>query len=709
MKHALLPLLIATVAGTGPASAAFDDAGTDYSKQHTDSWTWTPGLEPMETPNEILCFMQNLKAGEMVNQGPYTALVNMADCTSGQQDQNNNRGPDNITAIVESTRASNSDPQLVKVWIPRMNEGFMTTQIRAMAVIRQSPSAANPAGDFTLTFQMYDADNIGLGPLGQGQLQSVPTDNGNTSLTFYESFGMDGFSDSRAATIEKNGAAGAAITQSDSSFDGLRRYQLSWNDSRALVEQPNSDGSGTAQACLAKDVLEERVYGYGVYHHSDGSELEIQGGFPFEFESGNQRVHGYLGYWGLWMEDQSLFQDGMTVNKMDFSGGAPSSTPVILHSSGGRLNKITTDTRTLAEISGVRFGYWEGGTNYRAEYLANGGDGEGFYKVAEEAFSEDGPPQVTELEPPQLIDTTGLNRLDLYSDQLGGSVTVRIDSGGGLKNEVVLRKRQVVSSSDLTDDLTLYCSWGCPGSTLNETTLGPNGDPMLDTSGGNAQYTFDAQTMALTHNGNPVTWPDALSADSVSPQWAYGIHSGVLTTTEAAQETFNTGGELSTWYEWETGPQSWNRSFWATGNGQVISIEPPVFLSLTFTAEDDRDGFGTDYYNEPFLLEYSGLGELHGLPFEADEHMRYAPAINLRDGTLLTAANGGEQFVVKALHTELSLVEQDASACGSLSLTEPSTPLPTSIDSDAPLNTDPVPSPVPSPAAVVNGDVVSQD
>lgn len=705
MKKTLLPLVTASILGTGPALAAFDDPGTDYSNQQTDSWTWTPGLEPMRTPNDILCFMRNLKAGEMVNQGTYTALVNMADCSTGQQDQNNNRGPDNITAIVESTRASNSDPQLVKVWIPRMEEEGFTTQIRAMAVVRQSPTEANPAGDFTMTFQMFDADNLGLGALGEGQLKSVPNDSGNTSLTFFES-GFGG--ESRAASIEKNGSAGAAITQSNSDFDGERRFQLSWNSTRALVEQPTSDGAGTEQMCLAKDSKEERVYSYGVYHHSNGAEVEIQGGFPFEFESGNERVHGYLGYWGLWMEDDSLFENGMTVNKMDFSDGAHSSTPVTLHSAAGRLNKITTETRTLADITGVGFGFWENGTNYRAEYLANGDSGEGFYKVATEVFTDDGPSQFQEIDPPELISTVSHDRLDLYSDQLGGSVTVRIASNDDLMDEVVLRKRQVVSPTDVAEDLTLYCSWGCPSSELNETTLGDGGEPMLDTSEAKAQYTFDAQGMVLSHNGSAVTWPDGLSGDEVSQQWSYGIYSGVLTTTEAALDDFNSGGTLTTWYEWETGPRSWTRSYWATQNEQIITIDPPMFLTFTFTEENDRDGFGGDYYNEPFMLEFSGQGSLHGLPFEADEHMRYRPAINLKDGTVLAAADSNDQFVVKAMHTEFSLVEQDASACSTLELTEPSTPLPTSIDSDALLNTDPVPSPVPSPAAVINGEVVSQ-
>ncbi|MFE8072410.1 hypothetical protein QQM79_15235 [Marinobacteraceae bacterium S3BR75-40.1] len=705
MKKALLPLITASLMGTLPVYAAFDDAGTDYSNQTTDSWTWTPGLEPMSTPNEILCFIRSLRAGEMVNQGTYTALVNMAECSTGQQDNNDNRGPDNITAVVNSTRASNDDPQIVKVWIPRMEDGpdGAAQQIRALAVVRESPSAANPAGDFTMTFKTYDADNTEAGPIGAGQLQAVPNDNGNVSLTFYESstFGSETYES--AATIEKNATAGTAITRGEMGPEGMKTYKLSWNETRALVDDPDS----ADDVCLAKDETEQNVFRYEVFNYADGSKVDVEGGFPFEFDNGDERVHGYMGYWGLWMEDESLFQDGMTVDRMDFSSGEPTATPVTLHSSGGRLNKITTESKTLDAVTGVRFRYWEGSSNYIAEYMASGSAGEGFYKVATEDQSQDGPPQVTELSSPEKITPpSGSTRIDLYSDQLGGSVTILLDGSGNLLDKVVLRKRETVSPSDLSGDLTLYCAWNCPSSQLDATTLGTGGNPYVDTSTSNAQYTFDATNMVLKQNGGAVVWPDSLSQGSVDPQYQGGIYTGVLTTTETALDTFTSGNDLTTWYEWETGPNTWSQSYWATQNSEVITIDPPMFLSLTFSAAADRDDTGADFYNEPFMLEYSGNGDLFGLPFEDDGNGRYKPAVNLADGTVLDAAEGNGQYVVKATQAEYSLIEKTDGSCSTLSLTAPTTPLPTAVDSDAQVNTDPVPSPIPSPAAVINGEVV---
>ncbi len=69
---------------------------------------------------------------------------------------------------------------------------------------------------------------------------------------------------------------------------------------------------------------------------------------------------------------------------------------------------------------------------------------------------------------------------------------------------------------------------------------------------------------------------------------------------------WKTWSELPEYYIWETGPNSWNQ-FTALKDGDtILEFEPPLQVSYVHTWED--------LSTSTFTLEYSGFGNLNGIP-----------------------------------------------------------------------------------------------
>src|SRR5690348_17465911 len=114
-------LISAAIAATLLGSAAVHAAPPSDSPYVTDPQNLTVQDETAQgigSLNMVLCVIGSMDAGDMVNTGPYVALVDMNKC---QTDKGNNSASGGATnyanAVVDVTRASNSDPMIAKVWL----------------------------------------------------------------------------------------------------------------------------------------------------------------------------------------------------------------------------------------------------------------------------------------------------------------------------------------------------------------------------------------------------------------------------------------------------------------------------------------------------------------------------------------------------------------------------------------------------------------
>jgi hypothetical protein len=151
------PLRIGSIGAAVPPDS-------DYEQDKTFTFVEERSVEAFETINEILCMAAQTQYEEMLNRGPYKALVDEAQCDTEKDDASSADGqdaqssgssrPEYMEWIVNSRRKDNASPHIVKVWVREEGEQHEheyepPMMIFARIEITESASDANPYGIFT--------------------------------------------------------------------------------------------------------------------------------------------------------------------------------------------------------------------------------------------------------------------------------------------------------------------------------------------------------------------------------------------------------------------------------------------------------------------------------------------------------------------------------------------------------------------------------
>ncbi|HET8707161.1 MAG TPA: hypothetical protein VFM46_12735, partial [Pseudomonadales bacterium] len=425
-----------------------------------------------------------------------------------------------VNAVVTATRADETSPLYVSGWIPNMDMDGGSVVLLLNIKVNAGPSEGKPYGDFHLSFAFFpDMDTaISNGTVnesaavGKGELFTVQsgTDVGfnfimqksGSSLTHELGGGGGGgpsispqqaaaamFQETASVLTSTDGATGTAITQR--TITGLpntlkqqlktfasemfKAYGLAYNNDNVLVGKSN-ELSGVAttnnKQCLSRNNFNEAVWRYGLYDAASGAEVQLNSGFPFRYSSsndGHNDAFGYVGYWGLWTEDQNANLDGKVITKQTFDNGNPSQDTYTLHVKPGRLVKKTVQTLALTELGDTSFDYNDMSSNYRVKYKFGGTADAGFYQVASVTYGGNGGPTETPLcgdsadaascaaykVMPQQYQTD----IFMYSQQLGGGVRWKLGA-----DKIIFYKEEYVS--ELDNALDLVCYNQCPHADL---------------------------------------------------------------------------------------------------------------------------------------------------------------------------------------------------------------------------------------------------
>jgi hypothetical protein len=162
MNHAprTLSVLATALATALPLAAlAAPPAGSPYNTDPQSSHVQDATSERIGTVNMVVCIMNALAPDQMVNKGNYVALVDENAC-NGKKDSASNSGasggatsaPSYSTAIVDSVRATNTDPMTAKVWINQDDLGGVPGTIFVKLAASEAPTASNPYGVFRIDF-----------------------------------------------------------------------------------------------------------------------------------------------------------------------------------------------------------------------------------------------------------------------------------------------------------------------------------------------------------------------------------------------------------------------------------------------------------------------------------------------------------------------------------------------------------------------------
>jgi hypothetical protein len=717
-KPSLLALSIAGLAATGTAFAVFDNEGTEYTKAKQRFHLWNEALQPVEMVNSILCFTNQMRAEEFINDGPYMVLADENACfaeNGGEDSQSSGSSnqPAYTKAIITSERENDTSPLIVSAWLPEMTGGDDEggeQAIKFKAVISGGASDGDPFGQFTFNYGFYEDisyDNA----LGGGEVKTIDVDN-KIGFTFFQD--EDDFSQSASVVMNSDRSEGIALT-SQSYQQGSAAFALAFNDNNMLLQKGQTydelgfNNDNQVGLCFSRSDIMETVHRYDLYSATTGEMVELNSGFSFKYDSNSDSdndSYGHIGYWGVWTEGDQELSSGTVITLETHGNGeqAAEAETYTVVSAPGKLVKKSLETLNLSEASGINFSYWsetahqQGYNAWVVRYKTVAGDSvgsDGFYITHGQRWGENGEEQVAVTE--ELVSLEDNEILHLYSNQLGGQVRYK----QGNSNFSFFKESFMTGSENATGELfaansaTLHCFDRCPIGELESSDLETWDGPFStnpSTINDAIEYTIsnvgsNPLTLMRSSNSEAVQYASGLSEESLqnTPN-AWGIQSGAMVTAAVKAGMSNTwdtddASVVTEFYIWETGPNNWNKMSTVKDSvGDYLTFDKPIQITYLHTDAKDRTGDAGDYDNQTFMLNYGGNGDLWGIPFVQDNDTgRHSSAFNLADGALL---GFNDEYVVKAREIE-GMMAQAEGQCSDLSIAEPEVPVPTSITGSA--------------------------
>jgi len=728
-------------------------AGTDWTKDVTQVFVHERSAEVFDTINEIMCAIGQTQYDDMVNKGDYKAQIDMKKCSSsndsassaGQSSQNQSSGstaPDYETWTINSYRADNSSPQIVVVWVHEEASGGgfePEKRIYAKVTITEATSSTNPYGIFTLYFKSHPVINGAVDTsvtMFKGFMKTEKdTATGKILLQFITDGGFDAnqppdgindFTFSQKVTLDRviDGSSGSGTSSisdtfmdpvSNQSVSKSAQFNIAFNTSNFRRYNVNS----TDDKCFSRTTFDETAWRYGLYD-STGTRVDINSGFPIKTSN---NIYGWIGYYGMWFPESATINNGDTVYKLTYSQSGETATAYTVIQKGGKLKKYTKHTATLTDIKNIPMDGWmEGSTNYRVKWADTNSDGtaDTFVKFAKQnttTWMWENLPSETPID----LSTIQFGELNFWSQAIGGMVRVKLTCSdwnsitckpictapSGTTNIIYFTEEVIFPGA--TVPATLRCYDNCPKYTAASSGISPSDPfqlPDYNPVDGPTPYNYTFNTAATDMLLKDSSVNSLVMTGSGSGQYSWGIMSGPMFDPTPANLAllacdwdltqtcgWKAWGALDVFYQWETGPSQWNQfTALADSTGTPLSFSPPMQVLYTHLQTDITK---PDYkYNDTkFYLEYSGFGNLHGIPGKCvngdtgvaidcgdatvDNQMkRWIAEFTIPDGSELSnSVTSATKYFAKALEKEQRMSNVAASNCSALTLTNYTLPV----------------------------------
>ncbi|MDB6090948.1 MAG: hypothetical protein JWN85_3732 [Gammaproteobacteria bacterium] len=771
IRGATLPLLL-LAAGVEAASAA-PPADSAYSTDPQSSYVQDATSESIGSVNMITCIMHSMRPDALVNQGPYAALIdkNVCDATksggaSSGASASAAQAPTYMNAVVDSTRASNTDPMIVKAWIS-LNEGGQAVTVFAHISATEAPSTANPYGAFRM-------DYCGVPAGGGACMMNGFLQGGSGALSYYEASSNQDGSGVTALQLTSvgttSGSGSVSVQNSGGGGSSSSAYNFAYDQSYFL-RADSQNGS----ECFSRDAADPAtglaVWQYGLYDATTGARIVRNSGFPIQYTHGGTTYQGYLGYYGLSLppDAAATLVTGSTVQKVDYqNGAAPLKTDYSVIVAGGRLTRYKRQARTLKDIDQIHFNVYvndkgsSGLPNSNTQYETYWDDASGkFLATGAMQCGQNGCSSTT-FTNAVAVDASfwaSVGGVQGWSQSLGGDlfinlrdVTGAVDASTSSTVTVVYHVQDLVYPDDSTKPATLYCVNNCPTaaslqSYFTQTSGNSVQSPYITATsnnfqpvqiGGVATYTVDANAQL---SGGDGTTAAAVYTDPTAyqqfQQYQNGVSSGRLFTTLADAQCNASPVEYCDWavnsadayYMWQTGPNTWNQfSAVRDSAGSFVHFDAPLQVNFKVPAGTSYGSYG----GTSLILQYNNFGDLWGIPgscvspttnapvdcstpnsrYVPEFVIPYDPAASPQQGVVTTTSSGvTTSYLVKWLQREIRFAVKDATVCTNDHLQAPvNVQLPTaaglkdpsSSSSDIYLGAEPT---VTSAPRVIQGDV----
>ena len=673
-----------------PATAAYNtDVPNEYVQDDTSQ-----GIGNL---NMVLCVIGAMSPGDLVNAGPYVALVDMTKCdTSGGGGGSSAAGATNYaTAVLNVTRATNADPMIGKIWLSMTEQGH-STDVYAYLSATASPSAASPYGLFRLDYAGRKNGVLGF----NGYIDAQPT-----AITNYET-GANSSNTSMALTASSTSAGSGTIATL-----GGTSFNFAFNAGYFR----RSDGTNDLCFDRAKANAQRSVWQYGTYNANDGSRVDMaHPGFPILASYAGSTYYGFANYWGINFQglDLNSIADAQPITGLTVTDQRPGNTSTYsVAKVGGKLTRWTQQSSTLDSLNGIPISF--GGdltgmttgnavvTGFQNWQLQWDSANQNFTVTGIQQCGNNGC-QVTTLNPVATLNAGAFSNapISAWANSYGGSINIPPTGTAHMASDAIyyyLQSTVIPGSSALS----LQCLSRCPTAAslaafqagTSQTSPYGNGTEQQWFSAPAANtvtYGFDSGGLEDTSAVTPV--PMVLAQPSQYPSGSMyaqnGIDTGRLFATQLSLANCPSGSPLGTvcepanpavYYTWQTGPQQWSQSLWLTSGSNVVNFDAPQNIAYTVPADP---AYG-QYAGLPILLQFNGFGNLYGIPGYcvnpvdnttvdcSTPNSRYVPMFSIPDGALMTLPNPSTPLIVKALNAEIRLKKLGASAstqCASMTL-----------------------------------------
>ena len=699
------------------SSPYYTDAQRSYVEDATS--------ESIGQVNMITCFMSAMRPDALVNQNAYIALVDQNKCDQNKRSSSSNSGAgdgasqaaDYMTATVRSTRVSNSDPMIAKIWVNDEQDGNPST-IYVNLSATQAPSLANPYGAFRLDF----CGRLTSGGSGACMMNGF-MQGGDGTLSYFQNEGRPGQSRTTALKLSSVGTSSGG-----GRLDSLRT-ENNVSDRTTFDFSYNSDLFLRGDQCFSRDANDpltgKSVWRYGLYDATSGERINRNSGFPIEYTQGGSTYQGFLGYWGLSLPAAATatLATGGTVQKVDYSSGnTPTRTSYTVVNAPGKLMSYTRQTSTLSELDQIRLTTWVGnasnffaGATSNTQYEMYWDQASGKFMVTGEMNCSQNGCQIRTLDVAQGVSPTFWTGAGLqgWSNSFGGELFIDLVGAGDVviaaNIAVAYRRQDVVYPADMP--ASLYCVSNCPtaASLADYFASGSSAaSPYTTASNNNWNPTSIAGVVSYSSNVAAAVLRDATAATvaytnaagyAQRPQYQYGVRSGRMFANLAAAECSAGSGtycdykvnSASVYYVWETGPNNWNQ-FTAVkdGGGNFVRFDAPLQVVLDVPAGVQ---YG-EYAAKSLVLQYGGFGDLWGIPGSCVSHLtnlavscdtpdsRYVPLFVVPfDVSTGVVRSGQTSYLVKWLEREIRFARKPLSVCTGAGLAAPTgISLPTAAD-----------------------------
>jgi hypothetical protein len=633
------------------------DTLTDYDADQTRFWVHDECMGPLDTINSILSALDqtNYDDPSVINQGPYLALIKWEQ--DGQAQDGDRGGQQYQEWVVDSTRASDAAPHVVKVWIKEQEEDDSGNRVDGIiyvrVVINAAPTAALPYGDFTVYFKELPATAPDDSPntLFEGYLTTVARTDGQAEFMFYNSHGDPDLGPPAQGRAMREAARliGDPAAQTGRAYTERNEQSQQWQEHDVFQVQYNANYVAKQDVNNSVEVLDRNnfntnVWRYGVYDAATGMRVVNQGGFPVETLTGDR---GWADYNGIWFPEGVSITDGQSLLRRSFQNNT--TTPYTAVVVAGKLEKRTRSSITLADVTNEELETWDQANAQQVLIAFNGTD---WMEVA----TRSGGPDWTRLQTPINADTLFNNGMwvNMWSPARGSVEMTWTQTPAPTTDAFRWTITTIKADSPdlLSGDLTLYAYWDMLKADITQAQANFTGGqtpyyPPAGNVGQGMTYVFNATTLLLTLGGQPCTLQNGVTV--TQGPGMNGFRCGPLMTV--ALNNFNEMQNQTVTYSWATGPadQPWNqlRTLKDSNNMSVV-FQPPIAMDYTHHEN------GSPFDGRVFNLQWNGES-LNGIPYqESEADHRWYPLLTIPSGSLATG--NGTTYKLKQLEGEQQMV-----------------------------------------------------